>query len=112
MTAFIIQLFKRVRSSSPQFFIKLRISMIVLGVLVIIAKLLMGEGIISVSPELQLTLSKVFTESLIVISTVTGVSFIPTSDANLIDNDVKNAVIKKAIDENDNAIMNNIAKYN
>lgn len=112
MVPFIITFFKRLRSGSPEFFVKLRIGMIILGVLIIIAQLLLANNIITISNDLEELLTKIFTEALVVISTVTGVSFLPTKDADLIDNDVKSAVLKKALEENDEVIANNSASLN
>lgn len=112
MVPFIITFLKRLKSGSPDFFIKLRIGMIILGVLIIAVQLLLANDIITVSVALKNTLANIFNEALVVISTVTGVSFLPTKDATLIDNDVKSAVLKKALEENDEIIANNTAKLN
>jgi hypothetical protein len=74
---FIIECFQRIKTSSPTFFIKLRKAMIVLGLIITCARILIGTGTIQFSPFINQWLQYGFNQSLIVIGTVTGFSFLP-----------------------------------
>jgi hypothetical protein len=106
MTQFFIEFFQRIKSDTPIFFVKLRIAMIVSGIIIIVVQLLLGLGIINSDPFAAKLLGSIFTHSLVVIGTVTGVSFLPTKDPTLISDEVKQAVIKHQIENNLDAIRN------
>ncbi|XZF16128.1 hypothetical protein ACTHGU_08315 [Chitinophagaceae bacterium MMS25-I14] len=106
MVPFIIEIFKRIRSDSPAFFVKLRIAMIISGVLLAAFRVVTGNGLLQIAQNIRSISDPIITQALVVISTVTGVTFLPTTDPALIGSDVKEAVIRQAIDDNHEAIVN------
>lgn len=92
MKSFIIEFFQRLKTSSPAFFIKLRMAMIVLGALILGGNFLLSENVFAISQSTKDLLSAAADQALIIISTVTGMSFLPkatpTNKATNTENDV------------------------
>lgn len=83
MKSFIIEFFQRLKTSSPAFFIKLRIAMIVLGAIILCGKFLVTQNLFDLNQTTKDLYSAAADQVLIIISTVTGMSFLPkASPAN------------------------------
>ena len=104
MTQFIIEFLQRLKSRSPAFFFKIRIAMIISGAIITCIQLLLIYKAVHVTSQLYSILTNVLNQALVIIGTVTGVSFLPTTDPKLIGDDVKVAVIKQAVEENSPAL--------
>lgn len=92
MKSFIIEFFERLKTSSPAFFIKLRMAMIVLGVLILGGNFLLSENVFAITQSTKDLLTAAANQLLVIISTVTGMSFLPkagtkASDPSAADND-------------------------
>ena len=93
MKSFIIEFFERLKTSSPAFFIKLRMAMIVLGVLILGGNFLLSENIFALNQSTKDLLTAAANQLLVIISTVTGMSFLPkagsktANDSPAADND-------------------------
>ncbi|PZF73894.1 hypothetical protein [Taibaiella soli] len=77
MKSFIIEFFQRLKTSSPAFFIKLRIAMIALGVLIVTGNFLVSQNLFAINQATKDVLTAAADQLLIIISTVTGMSFLP-----------------------------------
>lgn len=82
MKTFITEFFERIKSSSPEFFIKLRIAMIVTGAILIGINFLATQNVFNISDATKTILTTACNQALIIIGTITGTSFLPKEDAD------------------------------